>query len=415
MLDSNLTDRWPSGRIREHARRDSPSRAAEISPAAPAKFRDSLHVTHVILSLDVGGLERGLINQIREGLKLGERISVICLERPGMLASHLTTLEVPILCLEKRPGIQLSLIGRLKRIFRDFRPDVVHTHQIGGLFYAGSAARRASVPVIVHTEHGKENYAGSLRRRWLGRLSGRYAARVFCLSEDLAKTLRQNRIVPAHKIVVIPNGIDTSRFQACGRGPALRQALGIPARSPVVGTVARLTEIKRQDVLIRGFAKLAAKMPETHLLVVGAGPLMDSLRCLAADLELQSRVHFIGHQAEPEPHYEVMDVFALTSRSEGMPQTIMEAFAAGVPVVASRVGGIPEMVEDDRSGLLFTAGDEEGLAHALGKVLRNPELARRLREAARERVEEKFHVRRMAADYHGHFVELLGWETQVKP
>jgi glycosyltransferase involved in cell wall biosynthesis len=126
-------------------------------------------------------------------------------------------------------------------------------------------------------------------------------------------------------------------------------------------------------------------------------------------------VHFIGHQAEPEPYYEVMDVFALTSRSEGMPQTIMEAFAAGVPVVASRVGGIPEMVEDDRSGLLFTAGDEEGLAHALGKVLRNPELARRLREAARERVEEKFHVRRMAADYHGHFVELLGWETQVKP
>jgi sugar transferase (PEP-CTERM/EpsH1 system associated) len=361
----------------------------------------------VVLSLDVGGLERGLINQIREGLKLGERISVICLERPGILAPRLAAMDVKLLCLDKRPGIQLSLIGRLKRMLGELKPDVVHSHQIGGLFYAGPAARRVGVPIIVHTEHGKENYAGSWRRRWLGRLGGRHADRIFCLSQDLADTLRQNRIAPANKIVVIPNGIDTSRFQGRGQGAALRQALGIPGDVPVIGTVARLTEIKRQGVLIRGFAKLRAQIPEAHLLIVGDGPLMDPLRRLTADLALDACVHFTGHQAEPEPYYEVMNVFALTSRSEGMPQTIMEAFAAEVPVVASRVGGIPEMIEDGQSGLLFTAGDENGLADILVTVLRHPELARQLRQAARTRVEDKFHVRRMAADYHDNFRRLL--------
>jgi sugar transferase (PEP-CTERM/EpsH1 system associated) len=368
--------------------------------------RDILHVTHVVLALDVGGLERGLLNQIREGLKLGERISVICLERPGTLAPRLAAMDVTVRCLDKRPGIQLSLIGRLKRMLGELKPDVVHSHQIGGLFYAGPAARRAGVPVVVHTEHGKENYAGSWRRRWLGRLSGRHADRIFCLSQDLADTLRQNRIVPANKIVVIPNGIDTSRFQGCGQGAALRQALGIPGDVPVIGTVARLTEIKRQDVLIRGFAKLRAQIPEAHLLIVGDGPLMDPLRRLTADLALDACVHFTGHQAEPEPFYEVMNVFALTSRSEGMPQTIMEAFAAEVPVVASRVGGIPEMIEDGQSGLLFTAGDENRLADTLVKVLRHPELACQLRQAAKTRVEQCFDVRRMAADYHDYFLEL---------
>jgi sugar transferase (PEP-CTERM/EpsH1 system associated) len=365
---------------------------------------EALHVTHVVLSLDVGGLERGLINQIREGLKLGEKISVICLERPGTLASHLVEMKVPILCLDKQPGIRVGLIGRLKQIFRELQPDVVHTHQIGGLLYAGPAARRAGAPIVVHTEHGKENYAGSWRRRWLGRLSGRYAARMFCLSEDLAAALRQSRIVPGEKIVVIPNGIDPSRFQRNGKGAALRKLL--PREARVVGTVGRLTEIKRQDVLLRGFAQLRQKLPQAHLVIVGDGPLMDSLRQLSADLDLDSCVHFAGYQQEPEPFYEIMDAFALTSRSEGMPQTIMESFAAGVPVVASRVGGIPEMIEDGRNGLLFTGGDETGLAQALERVLCDSELARRLRESAQTTVEESFDVRRMAEDYHRHFQQL---------
>jgi glycosyltransferase involved in cell wall biosynthesis len=267
--------------------------------------------------------------------------------------------------------------------------------------------------VVVHTEHGKENYAGSFRRRWLGRLSARYANRIFCLSQDLADALRRNRIVSAERVVVVPNGIDTSRFQNRGKGETLRTAL--PCEARVVGTVARLTEIKRQDVLLRGFAKLRRKIPDAHLVIVGDGPLMGFLRQLTAELALDACVHFAGHQAEPEPFYELMDVFALTSRSEGMPQTIMEAFAAGVPVVASRVGGIPEMIEDRQSGLLFAAGDEEGLARALEEVLDNPNMARRLREAARVRVEEKFHVGRMAADYHGHFIRLLGETNTGNP
>jgi glycosyltransferase involved in cell wall biosynthesis len=177
--------------------------------------------------------------------------------------------------------------------------------------------------------------------------------------------------------------------------------------APVVGTVARLTEVKRQDVLLRGFAKLLVKVPDAHLLIVGDGPLMRSLRQLAVDLAIAASVHFTGHQADPEAFYEVMDVFALTSRSEGMPQTIMEAFAAEVPVVASRVGGVPEMIEDGVSGTLFDAGDEAGLVEAVVKLLGNPELLRQIRHAAKARLEERFHVRRMVADYHREFLQLV--------
>jgi sugar transferase (PEP-CTERM/EpsH1 system associated) len=359
------------------------------------------------LSLDVGGLERGLINQIREGLKLGERISVICLERLGALAPHLDEMGVQVFCLDKQPGLRLGLIGRMRQLFQRLRPNVVHSHQIGGLLYAGPAALSAGVPLTVHTEHGRENYDGSMRRRWLGRLSGLQAKRIFCLSEDMAAALHRNRIVSPKKVAVVPNGIDTGRFQSRNQGPALRARLGIPPMAPVVGTVARLTEVKRQDVLLRGFARLKLAVPDAHLVVVGDGPLMDSLRQLAAHLGVASSVHFTGHQTEPETFYDVMDIFALSSRSEGMPQTIMEAFAAEVPVVASRVGGVPEMVEDGVSGLLFPDGGETALAQSLTKLIGNPDLGRQIRVAAKKRVEEQFDVRRMAADYHRHFLQLL--------
>jgi glycosyltransferase involved in cell wall biosynthesis len=208
-------------------------------------------------------------------------------------------------------------------------------------------------------------------------------------------------------VFIVPNGIDTDRLQAQGHGRAIREALGIPKSALVVGTVARLTEVKRQDVLLRGFARLRMRMPETHLVVVGDGPLMGQLQGQARDLGIERLVHFTGYQAEPERFYEVMDVFALTSRSEGMPQTILEAAAAGVPVVASAVGGIPEVVEDGQTGLLFRPGEDCALANALCRMLQDRNLARQVAAAARQQVDARFHVRRMAADYHRHFQALL--------
>ncbi len=366
----------------------------------------SLTVHHVVLSLDLGGLERITLDLLRWGQDHGQAVSVICLERPGILATEASALGARVICLDKRAGIQLALKGRLRRLFEQQRPDVVHTHQIGALFYAGPAARAACVPAVVHTEHGK-HYGARLRTRWLGRFAGRYATRFCCVSRDIADAALAHRIVPARKVEVIPNGIDTQRFLALGAGQQVRCRLGIPQGVPVIGTIGRLSEIKRQDLLIRSFARVRAHRPDAHLLLVGDGPLASSLRQLAEECGLNGCVHFAGYQSEPERYLQAMDVFALTSRSEGMPVAILEAAAAGVPVLASRVGGVPEIIEHQRTGLLFEANDSSALTAGLIALLDDPALAGRLAQAARQQAQSLFDVRHMVAGYHKLYSSLL--------
>jgi sugar transferase (PEP-CTERM/EpsH1 system associated) len=370
---------------------------------------ENLSVAHVVLALDVGGLERNVINQVREGHRFGQTVAVVCLERPGAMAPQVEALGAPVVSLSKRPGLRPSASVGLYRVFRRLCPDVVHTHQLATLLYAGPAARAAGVPLVVHTEHGREDYAGRRRTRWLGRVAGLGAARFFCLTEDMASHVAAHRIVPERKLRVIRNGIDLARFQApCGDREGLRRSLDIPGDSLVVGTVGRLTEVKRQDVLIRAFAAVARSRPDAHLVVVGGGPLMAELRGLADLLGVGPRVHLVGFQAATERYLGAFDVFALTSRSEGMPQSVLEASVAGLPVVASRVGGLPEVIEEGRTGLLVAPGDVAELTAALLRVAGDPDFAAGLGRAGRRRVEALFDVGRMAGEYHAQFLELLG-------
>ena len=233
------------------------------------------------------------------------------------------------------------------------------------------------MPAVIHTEHGK-HYASRPRTRWLGRLSGRFVDRFCCVSGDVADEVEACRVVPKGKIRVIPNGIDTDRFAGAVNPAAVRVELGVPPGVPLVGTVGRLNEVKRQDRLIRGFAAMLGRFPEAHLVLIGDGPLMSELRLLAEGLGIGPRVHFAGYRADPERVLGALDVFALTSRSEGMPLAVLEAWAAGVPVVASRVGGLPEMIDDGRTGLLVDAEDVGALAAAIGGLIDDAEAGRRI-------------------------------------
>jgi sugar transferase (PEP-CTERM/EpsH1 system associated) len=367
----------------------------------------SLKIAHVVLSMNVGGLESIVLDLVREGRLLGQTVAVVCLEAPGVLAQQVEAQGARLVTLDKPPGIRLGLFGRLRSLFRELRPDVVHTHQIGALFYAGPAARKAGVPVVVHTEHGK-HYDQPSRARWLARLAARRAARFFCVSADIAAAVQAHGIVARRKIHMVPNGIDTDRFRDRGDRGRVRASLGIPADAPLIGTVGRLSEIKRQDLLIRAFQRVRARIGDGHLLLVGDGPCMGLLRELAAGLGLDDRVHFTGYQPQPAPYLQAMDVFALTSRSEGMPLVVLEAWAAGVPVVATRVGGLPELIDDERIGILVDFNNEDALARALGDLIADRPRARRLGEAGRDRVESRFSLGQMAAEYRRHYNELLG-------
>lgn len=367
----------------------------------------ALTVVHGVLALDVGGLERNVLNQIREGHRLGQRVAVVCLERPGTLAPQAEALGARVVTLGKRPGLRPEVVGRMRAALRELAPDVVHTHDVATLLYTGPAARRAGAPVVVHTEHGRGDY-GRFRTRTLGRLAGRYARRFYCLTEDMADWVTAHGVAPRARVRVIHNGIDTACFRDPGDPGEVRRSLGIPSGAPVVGTVGRLNEVKRQDVLLRAFARVRQSLPDAHLVLVGDGPLRGNLGTLAEGLGLSGCVHFAGYQPRSTPYLAVMDAFALTSRSEGMPQAALEAQVAGVPVVATRVGGLPELLDEGRTGLLVKPGDEGAVADALLRVLTDRELAGRLSAAGRELVEGRFDVGRMAEVYHRDFLELLG-------
>jgi len=300
------------------------------------------------------------------------------------------------------------MVMKVRRALRELRPDVVHTHQLATLLYGGAAARSLGVPVVVHTEHGREPYASRLKTRLLGRTAARFCDLFYCLTADMAGEVRAARVVPDRKLRVIHNGIDVAKFQSVtDDAAATRASLGIPADAPLIGTVGRLSEVKRQDVLIRAFARVRQTVPTAHLVLVGDGPLLKELQSLAAALDVADAVHFAGYQPHSGPFLRAMDVFALTSRSEGMPQAVLEASVMGLPVVASRVGGLPEVIEECVTGVMFPSGDDAALATALCDLLANPARRQALGAAARARVETKFSVARMANDYHRDFLQLL--------
>lgn len=372
--------------------------------------RSNLRVVHVVLSLDVGGLERVVLELVRQAATCHQDVTVLCLANPGTLAHEVERCGVRVISLSKRPGITARLISRIQTVLRELAPDVVHTHQIGALLYAGPAAKREAVQVVVHTEHiNNIAKARTLMRRlrvcFLWWLAGRYAQRFFCVSNDIAVAAKA--LLKHEKLCVIPNGIDIPAFSGRESRKAIREQFSIPLDAPVVGTVGRLNEVKSQDVLIRAFAGVHARHPASHLLLVGDGPARQGLEQLAAQLKLADSIHFAGYQSEPHRFLQAMDLFALPSRMEGMPLAILEAWASKLPVVATRVGGVPKLVEDGKTGLLIEPGDCAALQTRLELLIENPSFAIQLAEAGLDRVSTCYSANRMAMEYDKHYHDLV--------
>lgn len=380
--------------------------AGSFSAEEPRVQENLLHIVHVVLSMDCGGLEHVVLALSKQAMSEGHKVSVVCLERPGQLADRAESLGASVHCLGKRPGVRLSLVGKLRRLFEEISPDVVHTHQVGALFYAGPAARRAAgSPCVLHTEHGK-HYAARWRTRLLGRFAARYADAAVGVSRDIVNEMVGARVFQADKVSFLPNGVDTQRFMSVERQEA-RENLGISKDAFVVGTVGRLSEVKRQDLLIRAFAQARRAIPNARLLIVGDGPERQSLERLCQSLGVSDAVHFAGYQAGCEQHLSAMDVFALTSRSEGMPLSVIEAWSSGAAVVASRVGGLPEMIDDGRTGLLYDFGKESEPARHLIALAGNAEERKALGEAGRTEAIRRYDLCVMARAYQSLYRELL--------
>lgn len=357
--------------------------------------RRPLRVMHLLYSLGTGGMELGVLKLMR-GLDPTRVQSAVC---SFMSAEHSAAewrTQERVFHLGHRKGNDPRLVTRLAGLFRRERPDIVHTHAWGTLCEGVLGAALARVPCVVHGEHGTMEVRPLQRR--IQRLMWRRVNRVLAVSHELAARLSEAMRFPLDRITVIPNGVDVARFGRARR-EMTRASLGLSPDAFVVGTAGRCVAVKDQHMLLRAFAAARSRGLALHGVIAGDGPLRPELEHLAADLGLADCVRFLGARDDVPDLLAAMDVFALTSRSEGMSNTVLEAMAAGLPVLATRVGGNPELVDEGVTGELVPPQQPDALADALLVLGHDPGRRRRMGAAARARVEQKFSLSGMLRRY----------------
>ncbi len=357
----------------------------------------------VVLQLDPGGTERLVIEMVRR-LHTQVSMAVCCLDAAGAWADRVTALGVPVHVLGRQPGFQPRLSFALAAIARRMRADVLHCHHYSPFVYGRLATLIAGGARAIYTEHGRLSDAPpSPKRRMANALLMAGAQQLFSVSHDLRAHLLKEG-VPS-RMQVIWNGIDPGEPPTGAARAAARAALGVTDEACVVGTVARLDPVKDLGTLVTAVAQAGRVNPSVRLVVVGDGPERAALERAAHAHGATGRVQFLGHRDDARAILAGVDVFANSSTSEGISLTLLEAMAAELPIVATSVGGTPEVVVDGETGRLAPARDAAGLAAALLDVAGDPARARAWGRAGRQRLLQYFTidemVRRYAAVYRG--------------
>lgn len=375
-------------------------------------------IVHIIYALGTGGLENGLVNILNRCPPERYRHAIICLTSAAHFANRLTALNVEVIELHKRPGHDLAMYWRLWRQLRRLRPAIVHTRNLAaletqwlGLLLPGCKR--------VHGEHGRDMHDldGSNRKyQWLRRALSPLIHRFIAVSQDLSQWLIDIVHIPKAKVSRIYNGVDKQLFR---QGP--NESCPTPARMPegfracdntvVLGTVGRLVAVKDQQLLLVTLHRLIRERPELstklRLVIVGAGPEYAALCALRDKLALTDRVWLAGEREDIPELLRTLDIFVLPSLGEGISNTLLEAMATGLPVIATAVGGNPELVTDGKTGLLFPVGDVNALVVAIATLVENPALRRDMGRAALAQTKQFFDWERTVASYLAVYDELL--------
>lgn len=361
-----------------------------------------LYLAHAFM---VGGAEEMVLNLVRH-LPARFAPAVACINQPGPIGREIEATGVPFWSLGLTPGVARPMdVLRLRDFLFTHAPDIVHTFLLTASLYGRFAAMLARVPIVVGTEvniYARKRRLHVLAERWLMAGTDTVVASAGAVRDFYVDQVGAHR----DKVEVIYNAVDWAQLeQTMGRGE-LRRALAIPDTAPLIGIVARLTEQKAHRILFEAVARTPA-LAGAHLLVVGDGELRDELPCLAARLGLADRVHFAGARRDLGNVLGTIDVFAMPSWWEGLPLSLVLAMGAGLPVVATAVAGVPEVVADGERGLLVGPGDAEGLGATLARVCGDAAARARLGEAARAFVRPRFGVDGYVASVTGLYDRLL--------
>jgi sugar transferase (PEP-CTERM/EpsH1 system associated) len=362
-------------------------------------------IVHVVYAFSVGGLENGLVNLLNRMPAQRWRHAVLSLTRvSGAFAERVQRSDVEFIELDKRPGHLVRDYPRLHRLFRRLQPALVHTRNLAAL-EAVVPAWAAGVPVRIHGEHGwnREDPEGRRRRyQYVRRLYRPFVSRYVALSHHLEQYLERQVGVSPHRVSQIYNGVDTERFRpAAARRPIAGCPFGDPADF-LVGWIGRMDPVKDLPTLLQAFARArqrAGGYARLRLALVGDGPTRASVEQLVEALGLRGQVWLAGERPDIADVMQGLDCFALPSLGEGISNTLLEAMASRLPIVATRVGGNGELVESGMTGVLVPPGNVEALTDALLAHFVDRARARRQAKAARRVAEERFSLARMVGDY----------------
>ena len=360
-----------------------------------------MRITHVVENLNRGGLERVVIDLALAQKAAGHDCRIVCLYEEGLLAGELRAHGIAVNACRKGSGFDVGALRRMRALFRSHGTEILHSHNIIAHAYAALASRGIGARRFLNTRHGRGVAPPGRLRLWLYSLSMRWTDRVVAVCEAARKNLAEHDRVPDAKLAVVPNGIHVERFAAASPAAhdAVAKLLGVDAATRIIGCVGRLNWAKDLPTLIRAFAALRKRGRDAALALIGDGSLRGELERIAAAENVADRVVFLGDRNDVRTLLPGLDVFAMSSVSEGYSIALLEASASALPIVATDVGGNAEIVSDGISGHIVKTGDPERFADALEDVLADPARGRAMGEAAFAWVHREGSVETMVARY----------------
>ena len=361
-------------------------------------------------SLEMGGIETLLLELCRHlRLDPGYDPEVCVFQDEGVLKKEFESIDVPVHVVQKRYGRDFFLPWRVRQLIKKESYDIVHVHNQMSWLYGGIGAILAGKP-LVYTEHTSlDKFQPSQQKKLKRVLSwiGKKTRQVTTVAKHLIPSLVHDLGIPEKRIRNIYNGIDPTPYQVqIDREKKLKE-LGLPPESLVIGIVASLTEAKDHVTLLKAFVKVLAAVPSAELLIVGEGPLESDVRSTMVSLGIESHVHLLGVRRDIPALLQLFDVFTLSSLIEGLPISLLEAMASACPVVATRIPGVDELV-NEASGILVPPSSPDEQAVALVSILTQKELAQRLGEGGRQRILDEFSFKNMIQAYMDCYDDAMG-------
>ena len=361
---------------------------------------ERINILHVIHSFNIGGMERGIVNLLNGSTSRNFNHKICCITKSGKSAQKIKKNNIKIFELRKQQGKNWSFVLRLAQFLKKESPDIVHTRTWGGLDGI-IAAKIAKIPIVIHGEHGfveDDPYGKSIKRRIIRKILSYGVDHYVAVSEDIKQWLMQSVYIKAKSITKIVNGVDTEIFCPFNIEKRLFSSNGINNRI-VVGAVGRLNPIKKHDLFLQAFSKLDHSRYNLKLILIGDGPQRYLLESLKNKLPHSERMLLLGECDDVRKHYNAMDIFVLPSKNEGMSNVILEAMASGLPVIATSVGGNPELVTHKKTGMLIQPDSSEAIRDSINFYLEHPDIREVHGTNARLDAVKRFSLPRMVREY----------------